>query len=465
MAHEINLIPDVKNDMLRALKLRNFVFFIGIVISIGCAAILIFFGSVVGGQEIAKNGKQGTLNLMSAKLEDNKDDLKDYLTVRDQLSNLSDISDKKQVLSRTFNILSALLPTGADTITISELNVNLSGTKPTFSFDAQANAGRDPYIDYNVLDSFKKSMEFMYYDYGNYVDKDGTAIPAYCIIENSDDGTTLNSDGSFYALWTIEAEGCNPNNAEYIKAAPEDEEQNEENPEGGEEENPDSTNSGTNNSGNGSSSNGSGSSSGSNNGNSNTGSNGSSSGSNGSNSGSGSTNKRPSPDAYETELYGENQSVVRIWRTPQFDEWYENDFMSLDGSITGVPHFNSECITYSGQLGEDDKGKETVEWSDTKTCKLVPSDENEPGIKISDSSNGRGADDELVLRFSAVITFDPAVYSFNNTHVLAIPPADRVNVTDSYVQIQNMFGERARDCAPDDTACTGNTRNLNGGTN
>ncbi len=489
MAREINLVPDIKNDMIRTLKLRNFIFFVSIVIVIACVSVLVVFGTIAGGQEIAKNSKDGTLKLMSAKLEDNKDDLKDYLTIRNQLTNIRDITSDKQVLSRTFNILSALLPTGADTITISELNVNLDETNPTFSFDAQANAGREPFIDYNVLDSFKKSMEYMYYDYGTYVDKEGMAIPAYCMIENAEDGTTLNEEGDIYALWTISAEGCNPSDAEYIESKPlEENGENGEN--GGTGEN--GENGGENPADNGTDENGDTELNGGASGSSSTGgssssddsdnaggsSSSSSSSSSGSSSGvtddeedlwgdtgddnSTSDEQRPSADAYETELYGEDQSVVRIWRTPQFDEWYEEGYITTDGQISGVPHFNSECITYAG---EPDEKSEGVKWSNTKSCKLVPSTESQPGIRISDSSNGRGAGDELVLRFSAVITLAPEVYAFSNTHVLAIPPADRVNVTDSYVQIQNMFGEAARDCDPGDTACTGNTSNLNGGTN
>ena len=62
------------------------------------------------------------------------------------------------------------------------------------------------------------------------------------------------------------------------------------------------------------------------------------------------------------------------------------------------------------------------------------------------------------------------MYLFNNHHLLALAPSGHHNVTDSYVQIQTMFGERAADCAADDTACNTNTNtdanndtNKNGG--
>ena len=37
--------------------------------------------------------------------------------------------------------------------------------------------------------------------------------------------------------------------------------------------------------------------------------------------------------------------------------------------------------------------------------------------------------------------------------MLAIAPSGRHNVTDSYSQIQSMFGEKASECAEGDEAC------------
>ncbi len=370
MSREINLVPDIKDEMIRTLKLRNFIFFLCIVVAAASAGLTFLVSLVMGGQQIALTSKQNTLENLSSKIN-SYSDLNDFLTIKDQLGSLSNIASNKQVLSRTFNILSAILPTGADTITISELNVNLSGEKPTFSFDAQANAGKEPFIDYSVLESFKKSMEYMRYDYGKYVDKNGSTIPAYCMIETGSDGKIFNDDSKgLYALWTIDSEGCQPSEG---------------------------------------------------------------------------------ADTYASEDY-EGTKVVRIWRTPQFNDWYNSDQMTLEGTIKDVAHFASSCITYKGDAKN---GGLNPKWTESNECKLVPN--GTEGIKISDSSNGRGASDELVLRFSATISFNPEVYKFSNAHMLALAPSGRRNVTDSYVQIQAMFGERAADCEEGDTAC--NTTN------
>ncbi len=375
MAREINLVPDIKDEMIKTLKLRNFIFFLCIIVASASVAITFLFGLVVGGQQLAINSKKTTLGNLSAKLK-SYSDLNDFLTIKSQLSDISTLTSNKQVLSRTFNTLAALLPTGADTITVSALNVNLSNNQPTFSFDAQANAGKEPFIDYNVLDAFKKSMQYMRYDYGKYVDKKGETIPAYCIIETDLDGSILtDSTKGIYAYWTINGEGCNP-----------------------------------------------------------------------------------SGDlSYETESY-DGDTVVRIWRTPQYSDWYKENqisgapYMSLDGTISDVQHFESACVTYQGDASLNST---KPQWTATNnSCLLVP--EGTEGIKISDSSNGRGSSDELVLRFSATISLSPELYKFTNTHMLAVAPSGRYNVTDSYVQIQTMFGARATDCEEGDTACNSN---------
>ena len=396
MAREINLVPDIKGEMIKALKLRNFIFFLCIIVaSASIAASLITWGIATGQQAVA-DGKKNTLTTLSNKINDYSG-LSNFLTIKDQLGNLSSISSNKKLLSRTFGILSALLPKGADTITISQIQIDLSTTEPTITFDAQANAGEEPFFDFRVLDSFQKSMQYMRYDYGNYVDKEGNTIPAYCMIETGADGATFSDpEKGYYAYWLINGDGCNPaNSSKELPSSDTTEETDEETT-----TDADDTKEFTNTSG------------------------------------------------YATESY-DGQTVVRIWRTPQSNLWYGKNQMTLDGQITGVEHFASQCITYTGVKNA---ASNEVTWSSTNDiCYLVPAGSN--GINVSGASNGRDSSEELVLRFSATITLNPEVYSFSNNHVLALGPTTRYNVTDSFVQIQNMFMQRAADCAEGDTAC------------
>ena len=403
MAREINLVPDIKEEMIKALKLRNFIFFVCIIVASASVGVILLFATIAGGQQAIADGNKTKIETMSKKLK-SYGDLTDFLTIRDQLTNLSSISKNKKLLSRSFGILTALLPKGADVIKISELNIDLTGTQPTITFDAQANAGEPPYIDYNVLDSFKKSMQYMRYDYGNYVDKNGNTIPAYCIIESGNDGATFSdAERGNYAYWLITGEGCNPS-YEPLEVTNSEDEDDEEAAKADEALSE--------------------------------------------------AEVYRRTEGYTTETY-DDQTVVKIWRTPQFSDWYKAEevegepYMNLSGAISGVEHFESECIRYSGV---ENSNTGAVSWSSTnESCYLVP--DGSDGIRITDSSNGRDSSDELVLRFSATITLTPEVYKFSNHHVLSFGPSGRYNVTDSYVQIQDMFTQRASDCDPNDTSC------------
>lgn len=52
MAREINLVPDIKNEMILALKLRNLIFFLCIVVGAAGAGVALFFGIILGGQQL-----------------------------------------------------------------------------------------------------------------------------------------------------------------------------------------------------------------------------------------------------------------------------------------------------------------------------------------------------------------------------------------------------------------------------
>lgn len=408
MAREINLVPDIKNEMIKALKMRNLIFFLSIVIAAASVGATLLVGSVMGGQQLALSGKQSTLEKLSKKLN-SYGDLSEFLTFQGQIDNIEGLIEKEKVVSRTFDILSAIIPSGPDLIEISDLNVRFENNAAIFRISAKADARKEPYIDYNVLDSFKKSMQYTRYDYGRYVDKNGNTIPAYCIIEKGADGATFSDAGKgIYAYWDFNIDGC--------MAQSEDDA--EDNTEDNTEDNIENNN-----------------------------------------------ESKKAPSGYTTEYYNDKE-VIRIWRTPQYAEWYSSTetegkpYMSLNGEIKNVAHFESSCITYTGTLVGD-----SPKWSETnESCLLVPDGTN--GIKILSSANARNnSTNELVLNFDAQITINSDAYLFTKKHLLAIAPSGRHNVTDSYVQIQSMFGERATECSEDDSLCQSNTENVTGDEN
>ena len=89
-------------------------------------------------------------------------------------------------------------------------------------------------------------------------------------------------------------------------------------------------------------------------------------------------------------------------------------------------------------------------------CILAPD-----GLEITSSANGRDESDNLVLRFTASVTFTSEFFRFANKHMIAIGPMGQ-NVTDSFLQIGGMFTQQAQPCEETDTECLNNRGNSGG---
>ncbi|MBQ9019892.1 hypothetical protein IJ096_01025 [Candidatus Saccharibacteria bacterium] len=443
--HEINLVPDIKLRMIKILKLRNLVFFICIIVVAVSVGAAIITGTVAGAQRVAMEAKNGRIEAMSKKLSD-YGNLGEFLTIQDQLGNISTIDSNRKILSRVFGLLNAIVPKSGDKVEISDLNVNLE--EMSLSMEAQADAGKEPDIDYRVLEAFKKGVSLSKFDYGRYVDEGGAEIPTNCIIEAKSDGSLYQKDGAFYAYWKKNKKGCHPS----VEADAETDEEDEED----EEDGNNTTN--TNN-----------------------------------------TNADNTNNTNES-VEADQDMLVKIWRTPRFEEWLKLDSddnsnnsddknntnnsdsntsgntetstsshnedgekmfddnekydasMSLSGTIEGVPHFESQCIKYEGTEGANKK----IKWESSNECMLT-----DEGLNVQDSSNGKDSDDKLVLRFTASMVVNEDIFKFTNKHVMVIGP-EAQDVTDSYQQLQGIFAEKASDCKEGDTECSSNTKNSGG---
>lgn len=453
--YEINLVPQVKMQMIKAQKVRNLVLFICILVSsIAVGAVVILFG-IKSGQDIALGSKDTRLELMSEKLNE-YGELTSLLTIQNQLVAIDEIVDQKTVASRVFAALGVMLPAGVDVVQMSEVNINMSNY--LVRMDGRADAKTDPPVDYRVLDSFKKGAALTKYDYGQYVDMDGNVIPAYCISETDAQGNSYKTGVNYYAWWDLTIDGCAGSqrggaaveganlyyslNAEiesgYEGQAPIYETVCDEKTgkceqklmEGAVDVN---VSSGENGEGEGSE------------------------GETGENQlenageGEGTENEEGGENAEDSK----NEIIpmrVKIWRTPQFSQWYSSGKMSLDGAISDVEHFDSQCFQYRGMS----VSSKDVRWTSTNDCMLAPE-----GLEIKSSNNARDESDNLVLKFSATVTLAEDYFKYQNKHMIAIGPMGQ-NVTDSYIQIGNMFAEEAKECAADDVECLTNSTNSGG---
>lgn len=147
---EINLVPDVKQELIRAQRVRSTIVTISILIgvaSVGIVAVLAMyvFGvqtvrGVIADKAIDEKGGQYTKT----------EDLSKTLTIQNQLSKITALNGNKKIDSRIFDLLNAVIPPAPNNVQISDMTVD-SRTN-TITINGQASGS------YAAVEVFKKTL-------------------------------------------------------------------------------------------------------------------------------------------------------------------------------------------------------------------------------------------------------------------------------------------------------------------
>jgi hypothetical protein len=147
---EINLVPDVKQELIKAQRVRASVISVAIVVGIGAVGIVVLLAFWVFAVQAARGVlTDNTIKEESQKLS-NVEDVSDTLTIQNQLSKLPAMHDEKNIDSRLFDILTTINPSAPNNVAIT--NVSLDSSTTTIKLEAQAVNG------YPALDVFKKTI-------------------------------------------------------------------------------------------------------------------------------------------------------------------------------------------------------------------------------------------------------------------------------------------------------------------
>jgi hypothetical protein len=147
---EINLVPDVKQELLNAQRVRTSVISFSIVIGIAAIAVVVVLAVWVFGVQATRGFiTDGTIDKESKALSA-VPDISNTLTIQNQLSELSAMHDKKSIDSRIFDVLTTINPPAPNDVAIT--NLSLDSTSNTIKIEAQAVNG------YPALDVFKKTI-------------------------------------------------------------------------------------------------------------------------------------------------------------------------------------------------------------------------------------------------------------------------------------------------------------------
>ena len=148
---EINLVPDIKQELIKAGRVRTKVIMGAIFVGIVSVAVVILLAFYVFGVQTARNIfadsaiKSGNEKLMAIT------DLSKTLTIQNQLTKITILNDDKKVDSRTFDLLTAIIPPAPNNILISDMTID--STTNTITINGQATNS------YAAVEVFKKTID------------------------------------------------------------------------------------------------------------------------------------------------------------------------------------------------------------------------------------------------------------------------------------------------------------------
>ena len=119
---QVNLIPDLKAEFLKAQRTKRFMFGISVLVSsaaLGLVSLMFLYVNVW--QQEHTNNLNADIQKLTVEYQ-NKTDLDKVVTVQNQLSSLPDLHLQKPLISRLVTYLSVITPKGPE---YSAVNVNL----------------------------------------------------------------------------------------------------------------------------------------------------------------------------------------------------------------------------------------------------------------------------------------------------------------------------------------------------
>lgn len=148
---QINLVPDIKQELLKAQRVRAGVISIAIITAIASAGVVIAFCIWVFGVQLGLGVHyDGVIKDKSQQIS-KVENLSDALTIQNQLAQLSAMHDSKNIDSRMFSLLETINPPAPNDIKTTTLSIDAE-TK-VVKIEAQAAGG------FPALETFRKTIE------------------------------------------------------------------------------------------------------------------------------------------------------------------------------------------------------------------------------------------------------------------------------------------------------------------
>ncbi len=190
---EINLVPDVKLELIKARRMRSMVVSGAILVSLVAGGIVAALGMYTFvGQSIANWSLDREIEDGGKKLKSVKG-LSEMLTIQSQLDQLKTTHNNKVLSSKLLTILSKIAPNGTNSVQFSKTTLDVDNDTVTLEASAKN--------DFEALEVFKKTLaatKFVYTEEG-----EKKTVNLASDIKDSDRSFGENSEGQTVLRFTL----------------------------------------------------------------------------------------------------------------------------------------------------------------------------------------------------------------------------------------------------------------------
>lgn len=190
---EINLVPDVKQELINAQRVRTSVISLSIIVGVAAIIVVVLLAMYVFGIQAARGAiSDATIEKENDKLS-KVVDISNMLTIQNQLSKLPAMHDSKNIDSRIFDVLTTINPPAPNNISIT--NLALDSSTKTIKIEAQATNG------YPALEVFKKTINATNFEFAKAGEKQ--VVPLASQMSDSDRSYGDDASGATVLRFTL----------------------------------------------------------------------------------------------------------------------------------------------------------------------------------------------------------------------------------------------------------------------
>ncbi len=146
---EINLLPNVKRELLKTRAMRNRVISISFLVGGASIATVVVLALILGSQFAAEAVQGGVIKDRNDKLMA-IEDLNKVVTIQHQLTKINEQHSRKKINSRIFDVVTAVNPVTPNNVSFSDIKVNPESK--TITLEGSAVNG------YSALETLKKTI-------------------------------------------------------------------------------------------------------------------------------------------------------------------------------------------------------------------------------------------------------------------------------------------------------------------